>query len=186
MLFRPLDIPGLFLIELERKEDERGFFFRLFCTETFLQHGLCADYPQWSVSFNERRGTVRGLHFQAPPHEETKLVSCTHGAVFDVAVDLRPHSPSRGRWIAVELSAENRIQWVADYFNARGLVRFGTQARRDDEPAALVADMAKVERILGRHAPTSIESGLERLLRKTSASSPALNSWRGGIGSCAS
>ena len=108
MLFRPLDIPGLFLIELERKEDERGFFSRLFCTETFLQHGLCADYPQWSVSFNERRGTLRGLHFQAPPHEETKLVSCTRGAVFDVAVDLRPHSPSRGRWIAVELSADNR------------------------------------------------------------------------------
>jgi nucleoside-diphosphate-sugar epimerase len=78
------------------------------------------------------------------------------------------------------------IQWVADYFNAREFVRFGSQARRDDEPAALVADMAKVERILGWHAPTSIESGLERLLRKTGASSPALNSWRGGIGSCAS
>ena len=108
MLFRPLDVPGLFLIELERKEDERGFFSRLFCAETFVQHGLCADYPQWSVSFNERRGTLRGLHFQAPPHEETKLVSCTRGAVFDVAVDLRPHSPSRGRWIAVELSADNR------------------------------------------------------------------------------
>ena len=78
------------------------------------------------------------------------------------------------------------IQWVADYFNARELVHFGSQARRDDEPAALVADMAKVERILGWHAPTSIESGLERLLRKTGASSPALNSWRGGVGSCAS
>jgi dTDP-4-dehydrorhamnose 3,5-epimerase len=108
MLFRPLDIPGLFLIELERMEDERGFFSRLFCADTFLQHGLCTDYPQWSVSFNSRRGTLRGLHFQAPPQEEVKLVSCTRGAVFDVAVDLRLGSPSRGKWAGVELSADNR------------------------------------------------------------------------------
>jgi len=108
MLFRPLDIPGLFLIELEKTEDERGFFSRLFCSETFLEHGLCADYPQWSVSFNGRRGTLRGLHFQAPPHEEIKLVSCTRGAVFDVAVDVRHGSPLRGKWVGVELSADNR------------------------------------------------------------------------------
>ena len=74
-------------------EDERGFFSRLFCADTFQERGLCVDYPQWSVSFNKRRGTLRGLHFQAPPHEETKLVSCTRGAVFDVAVDVRPQSP---------------------------------------------------------------------------------------------
>ena len=108
MLFRPLDIPGLFLIELERMEDERGFFSRLFCADTFREHGLCTDYPQWSVSFNKRSGTLRGLHFQAPPQEEIKLVSCTRGAVFDVAVDLRSGSPSRGKWAAVELSADNR------------------------------------------------------------------------------
>ena len=107
MLFKPLDIPGLFLIELERMEDERGFFSRLFCADTFLQHGLCTDYPQWSVSFNSRRGTLRGLHFQAPPQEEIKLVSCTRGAVFDVAVDLRLGSSSRGKWAGVELSADN-------------------------------------------------------------------------------
>lgn len=110
MLFRPLDIPGVFLIELEKMEDERGFFSRLFCSETFLEQGLCANYPQWSVSFNGRRGTLRGLHFQAPPHEEIKLVSCTRGAVFDVAVDVRPGSPSRGKWVGVELSADNRQQ----------------------------------------------------------------------------
>src|SRR5260370_16338802 len=104
MLFRPLDIPGLFLIELEKMEDERGFFSRLFCSDTFLEQGLCATYPQWSVSFNDRRGTLRGLHFQAPPHEEIKLVSCTRGAVFDVAVDVRPGSRSRRNWFAVELS----------------------------------------------------------------------------------
>jgi dTDP-4-dehydrorhamnose 3,5-epimerase len=108
MLFKPLDIPGLFLIELERMEDERGFFSRLFCRDTFRELGLCTDYPQWSVSFNSRRGTLRGLHFQAPPQEEIKLVSCTRGAVFDVAVDLRSGSPSRGKWAGVELSADNR------------------------------------------------------------------------------
>jgi dTDP-4-dehydrorhamnose 3,5-epimerase len=108
MLFRPLDIPGLFLIELERMEDERGFFSRLFCADTFLERGLCANYPQWSTSFNSRCGTLRGLHFQASPYEETKLVSCTRGAVFDVAVDLRAGSQSRGKWVGVELSADNR------------------------------------------------------------------------------
>jgi dTDP-4-dehydrorhamnose 3,5-epimerase len=107
MLFRALDIPGLWLIELERLEDERGFFSRLFCSEAFLKRGLCAAYPQWSVSFNAARGTLRGLHFQAPPHEEVKLVSCTRGAVFDVAVDVRAGSLSRGRWVGVELSADN-------------------------------------------------------------------------------
>jgi len=89
-------------------EDERGFFSRLFCRDIFLERGLCANYPQWSVSFNSRRGTLRGLHFQAAPHEEIKLVSCTRGAVFDVAVDVRPGSRSRGRWVGVELSADNR------------------------------------------------------------------------------
>ena len=108
MLFRLLEIPELWLIEPEKTEDERGFFSRLFCTDTFLERGLCVDYPQWSVSFNKHRGTLRGLHFQAPPHEETKLVSCTRGAVFDVAVDVRPQSHSRGKWVGVELSADNR------------------------------------------------------------------------------
>jgi dTDP-4-dehydrorhamnose 3,5-epimerase len=88
-------------------EDERGFFSRVFCADVFLQHGLCAVYQQWSTSFNNRRGTLRGLHFQASPYEETKLVSCTRGAVFDVAVDVRPASPSHGMWVGVELSADN-------------------------------------------------------------------------------
>ena len=104
MQLRPLDIPGLWLVEPERLADERGFFARVFSSDLFERHGLCTSYPQWSVSFNARRGTLRGLHFQAAPHEETKLVTCTRGAVFDVVVDLRP--PARGRWVAVELSAE--------------------------------------------------------------------------------
>src|SRR5262245_65491917 len=89
MRFRPLEISGLWLVELEKLEDERGFFSRVFCSDTFRERGLCADYPQWSVSFNNQRGTLRGLHFQAPPHEEIKLVSCTRTALFGVAVDVR-------------------------------------------------------------------------------------------------
>ena len=108
MQFHPLEIPGLWRIEPERLEDERGLFSRLFCGETFRARGLCADYPQWSTSFNARRGTLRGLHFQASPHGEIKLVACTRGAVFDVVVDVRAQSPTRGKWVAIELSSEDR------------------------------------------------------------------------------
>lgn len=108
MLFRPLDIPGLWLIEPKKLQDERGFFSRVFCSDTFLERGLCANYAQWSVSFNLHRGTLRGLHFQLRPHEEVKLVSCTRGAIFDVAADVRPGSPTHAKWVGVELSADNR------------------------------------------------------------------------------
>ena len=93
---------------MERIEDERGFFARSFCAEEFAAHGLAANMPQCSVSFNSRRGTLRGLHYQADPHAEEKLVRCTAGAVFDVIVDLRAGSPTRGRWFGVELTADNR------------------------------------------------------------------------------
>jgi dTDP-4-dehydrorhamnose 3,5-epimerase len=109
MQFRAFEIPGLWLVELERLADERGFFSRLFCSDEFMERGLCTSFPQWSLSFNDRCGTLRGVHYQAPPHEEIKLVSCTRGAIFDVAVDLRPRSPWWGRWISVELTADNRL-----------------------------------------------------------------------------
>jgi dTDP-4-dehydrorhamnose 3,5-epimerase len=108
MQFRPLEIPGLWLVDLDRLEDERGSFSRLFSSDAFRERGLCADYPEWSVSVNQRRGTLRGLHFQAPPHEEVKLVMCMRGAVFDVVVDLRPGSPSYGRWLGLELNADTK------------------------------------------------------------------------------
>lgn len=107
MLFRPLDIPELRIIEPERLADERGYFARIFCKNTFLEKGLCSDYPQWSVSCNEQRGTLRGLHFQAEPLGEIKLVSCSRGAIFDVAVDIRAKSRTYGKWVGVELSAHN-------------------------------------------------------------------------------
>jgi dTDP-4-dehydrorhamnose 3,5-epimerase len=107
MRFRELELPGAYLIELERIEDERGFFARTFARSEFAELGLEADVVQANTAFNHRAGTLRGLHFQAAPHEETKLVRCTRGAVYDVIVDLRPGSATYTRWVGVELTAEN-------------------------------------------------------------------------------
>jgi dTDP-4-dehydrorhamnose 3,5-epimerase len=108
MIFTELALKGVFLIEAEPYPDDRGLFARTFCAEEFARHGLNATVAQCNVSYNRRRGTLRGLHFQVPPHEETKLVRCTAGAVFDVIVDIRCASATCKRWLAVELSAANR------------------------------------------------------------------------------
>jgi dTDP-4-dehydrorhamnose 3,5-epimerase len=105
MKFQALRIPGAFAIEPERIEDERGFFARTFSREEFVARGLCGDFSQSSISFNRLRGTLRGLHFQSPPHEEAKLVRCSRGAIRDVIVDLRRDSPAFERWAAIDLSA---------------------------------------------------------------------------------
>jgi dTDP-4-dehydrorhamnose 3,5-epimerase len=107
MRFSELPIPGAFLVEIEPREDERGFFARTVCTEEFSRHGLNAAFVQQSVSWNVRRGTLRGLHYQTAPWEEEKLVRVTQGAIFDVIVDLRPGSATFARWHGVELSAGN-------------------------------------------------------------------------------
>jgi dTDP-4-dehydrorhamnose 3,5-epimerase len=106
MTFRETPLPGAWLLEPERFEDERGFFARTFCRSDFAKRGLDPDVAQCSVSFNHKRGTVRGLHFQIAPHEEVKLVRVTRGALWDVIVDLRPHSPTFKNHFAVVLSAE--------------------------------------------------------------------------------
>jgi dTDP-4-dehydrorhamnose 3,5-epimerase len=106
--FEPLPIAGAFRIETEPAEDARGFFARLFDAEEFRARGLTTNFVQRSLSFNRRRGTLRGLHYQAEPHAETKIVRCTRGAAFDVMADLRPDSPSFRRWHGVELTADNR------------------------------------------------------------------------------
>ncbi len=108
MIFRQTQLPGAWLVEPERHSDERGFFARTWCRREFAAHGLASDLEQCSVSYNVRRGTFRGLHFQRPPHAEHKLVRCTRGALYDVLVDMRADSPQFGRWQAFELSAENR------------------------------------------------------------------------------
>lgn len=110
MRFTPITIPGAVLIDLEPIVDERGFFARSMCGDEFERHGLNGRIVQQSLSWNPRRGTLRGLHFQAAPHAEEKFVRVTRGAIFDVIVDLRGASPTRGRWFGAELSAENRRQ----------------------------------------------------------------------------
>jgi dTDP-4-dehydrorhamnose 3,5-epimerase len=108
MKFVATPLAGAFVIELEELGDERGFFARSFCGREFRAHGLDAAVAQCNVSFNRKRGTLRGLHYQAEPHAEAKLVRCTRGAIWDVIVDLRPGSATVRRWFAAELSAENR------------------------------------------------------------------------------
>lgn len=108
MKFMPLAVEGAYVIDIESRIDERGFFARAFCSREFADHGLCDTYVQANMSHNPRTGTLRGLHYQRPPHAEVKVVRCTRGALFDVVVDLRKDSPSYGRWAGEELSADNR------------------------------------------------------------------------------
>lgn len=107
MIFHPLDLPGVWLLKPERFEDDRGAFTRLFCQREMAEHGLIPTVAQSSLSTNRKAGTVRGMHFQAPPHQEAKLVRVVSGAVFDAIVDLRRTSETFGRHLAVELSADN-------------------------------------------------------------------------------
>jgi len=107
VIFTPTALDGVWQIDLELRADPRGHFARSFCAAEFAAHGLPRGFVQCNLSFNMHRGTLRGLHWQAEPHPEGKLVRCTSGAIFDVAVDLRPGSPTRHRWVGTELTARN-------------------------------------------------------------------------------
>lgn len=106
--FTELTIGGVFVIDVEPHPDERGFFARISCNDEFRAHGLDPQIVQSSISYNSKRGTLRGMHYQAAPYEETKFVRCTAGAIYDVVVDLRRSSETYRRWTAVELTAANR------------------------------------------------------------------------------
>ena len=108
MLFQPTALDGVFVVELERREDHRGHFARAFCQEEFKVHGLNPVIAQANTARSRTKGTVRGMHFQYPPHAEAKLVRATRGAILDVAVDLRPESPNYLRHVAVELTADDQ------------------------------------------------------------------------------
>ena len=127
MIFRETTLRGAYLIEPELLHDERGFFARVFCQQEFELHGLSTHFVQCSISHNARKGTLRGMHYQAAPHEEAKLIRCTRGAIYDVIVDLRRDSPTYRRWAAVELTAENRLM----LYVPQGLAH-GFQALCDD------------------------------------------------------
>lgn len=107
MRFTELELSGVVLVDIESRNDSRGLFARSFCRDEFTAHGLDPTISQCNVSFNVKRGTLRGMHYQASPHEETKLVRVTRGAIFDVVIDLRTDRPTYRRWIGVTLSADN-------------------------------------------------------------------------------
>lgn len=108
MIFEETALRGTYLISLEPIADERGFFARSWCREEFRARGLNPDLVQCNISFNRRKGTLRGMHYQAEPNAEAKLVRCTRGAFYDVIIDLRRSSPTFRHWLAVELTSENR------------------------------------------------------------------------------
>lgn len=126
MIFTETKLKGAFVIDIERREDSRGFFARAFCQHEFEAHGLKPSIAQANIAFNLKKGTLRGMHFQFPPAAETKYVRCTRGAILDIIVDLRPESPTYLQHIAVELSDDNcRGLYVPERF------AHGYQALRD-------------------------------------------------------
>jgi len=117
MIFTETRLKGAFIIDLERREDSRGFFARAFCQHEFQDHGLKPIIAQANVAFNHKKGTMRGMHFQFPPAAETKLVRCTRGAILDIIVDLRPESATYLQHVAVELTEDNgRALYVPERF----------------------------------------------------------------------
>lgn len=107
MKFTETKLKGAFILELQEMRDDRGYFARTFCTRELEEHGLISDVKQANMSWNDKAGTLRGMHFQFAPYEETKLIRCTQGALYDVIIDLRKGSDTYRQWIGVELSADN-------------------------------------------------------------------------------
>ncbi len=122
MKFLPTPLEDVFIVEAEPQSDARGFFARTFCGEEFAGHGLNFSPVQCSISFNARAHTLRGMHFQATPHAEQKLIRCTAGAIFDVLVDIRPDSASYGKWFGAELNPANRRALFAPKGTAHGFL----------------------------------------------------------------
>ena len=117
MIFTETPLLGAYVIEIEKHEDERGFFARSWCAQEFSSRGLDSRLVQCNISFNERKGTLRGLHYQLPPHGEVKLVRCTRGAIYDVIVDLMADSPTFLKWFKVELTAmDYRMLYIPERF----------------------------------------------------------------------
>jgi dTDP-4-dehydrorhamnose 3,5-epimerase len=117
VIFTETKLKGAFVVDIERREDSRGFFARAFCQHEFAAHGLKPVIAQANIAFNRQKGTVRGMHFQFPPSAETKFVRATRGAIVDIIVDLRPESPTYLQHVAVELSEDNgRAIYVPERF----------------------------------------------------------------------
>lgn len=122
MRYRQLEIAGAWLIEIEPKSDDRGFFARTVCSQEFKQRGLPERFVQSSISYNTKRGTLRGMHLQKAPSKEVKLIRCTAGEIYDVVLDLRKDSPTFLKWIGVNLSAKNRSALIVPFGCAHGFI----------------------------------------------------------------
>jgi dTDP-4-dehydrorhamnose 3,5-epimerase len=169
MKFSQTAVQGAWLVEVNRITDDRGFFARVWCQDEFTQHGIEADWVQANVGLSLRAGTLRGMHYQRDPHAEAKLVRCTRGAVYDVALDLRPTSPSYLRWVGVTLDASEHTmlyipegcahgyQTLADdseivYFTSAPYDRDAATGARYDDPAFGIEWPLAVEVISGQDA----------------------------------
>jgi dTDP-4-dehydrorhamnose 3,5-epimerase len=146
MIITPTDIPGPAVIDIEPRSDDRGFFARTFCREEFVAAGLDPHVEQCNVAVSHATGTVRGMHWQAPPHAEPKLVRCVRGAILDVIVDMRADSPTRLAHVSVELTAQNRRALYVPAFFAHGY-------------QTLAPDTEVVYQVAGAYAPQG-ERGL--------------------------
>ncbi len=135
MIFTPTPLASAFLIDLEKRGDDRGFFARAFCQNEFSQHGLASSFCQVNNSLSAQKGTLRGMHYQLPPRAETKLVRCVRGALYDMIVDLRVDSPTFGRSFGTELSADNRRMLYVPKGFAHGFLTL-----RDDTEAFYFVD----------------------------------------------
>lgn len=122
MIFHQSPLSGAYTIELEKRGDERGFFARFFCSEEFADHGLSGSFAQINNSLTGKKGTLRGMHYQMMPSAEVKVVRCISGALFDVILDIRPNSPTFGKWFGETLSAENRLMMYCPKGFAHGFV----------------------------------------------------------------
>jgi dTDP-4-dehydrorhamnose 3,5-epimerase len=122
MIFTETKLSGAYLINLEKREDERGFFARYYCKEEFLNHHLEVNWTQVNNSLSIEKGTLRGLHFQQAPFSEVKLIRCIKGSIWDVIVDIRKNSPTYGKWFAAELTAENRTMMYVPKGFAHGFI----------------------------------------------------------------
>ena len=117
MIFTETMLQGAYIIDIEKRQDQRGFFARTWCLTEFEAHGLATRAVQANISYSRRQGTVRGMHYQASPYAETKLVRCTHGAIYDVIIDLRSDSPTFKQWLGIELTGTNyRMLYVPEGF----------------------------------------------------------------------
>ena len=128
MKFNPTPLRGAYTIELEKRGDERGFFARVFCENEFGKAKLNSKFVQVNDTLSEKRGTLRGMHYQLPPKAEVKIVRCVRGALWDVILDLRPDSPTFGKWFGAELSADNRLMMYVPRGFAHSMLTFTDDA----------------------------------------------------------